>query len=77
MSKLKTQPERNAHLVREAINRAQERYGKHWHLLSEDMRNALIRSEGFNVILLQNDESNPMVRFALDLVHELNAREET
>lgn len=76
--KLKTIPAKNAHLVQQAFEEAQAKYGAHWHLLSPGIREALVRSEAFNVIVRQVEgrESDEWVQFAHAVVREIGANEE-
>lgn len=76
MGKLLTKPAENAHLVKAAFERAEEKYGKAWHVLAPEIREALVKAEAFNIIAQQHDASGPMVRFAIAVVRELGARED-
>jgi hypothetical protein len=78
LTKLRTTPAKNAHLVQQAFAEAQKKYGRHWHLLSPGIREALIRAEAFNVIVRQVEsaEVDTWVQFAHAVVRELGAREE-
>lgn len=66
----------HVHLVKEAFRAAESKYGKSWHLLSAEIREALVRAEAFNIIARQVDTSESMVRFAAEVVCELGRREE-
>lgn len=72
--KLLTSPEKNAHLVKQAFQNAEERHGKAWHLLSAGVRESLVYAEAFQIIAMQS-ESSPMVDFANDVIREYGARE--
>jgi hypothetical protein len=73
---LKTQPARNAHLVKQAIENATEKYGKAWHLLSRDIQDALVRSEAFILVSMPYACVDDASAFARDVIRELNARYE-
>jgi hypothetical protein len=75
-TRLLTKPAENAHLVKAAFERAEEKYGKAWGFFSAEVREALVKSEAFNIIAQQHDEANKMTQFAVAVVRELGAREE-
>lgn len=74
--KLLTKPKANAHLVKAAFERAEEKYGKAWKFFAPEIREALVRAEALTIIALQHDDANPMVQLAQDIVREIGAREE-
>ena len=76
-TKLRTKPTENAHLVKAAFERAEDKYGKAWQFFAPEIREALVRSEAFNIVATQHDVSDAMVRFAQAVVREIGAREES